>query len=78
MFRKLNFDNFAEPRGGNQDDFELVLKAYYEKNLDKYHGHAMEPSRDTKKKGAAFLAVSRGKVRYFIIYFESMTKQTSY
>lgn len=53
---------FVEPRGGNQDDFELVLKAYYEKNLDKYHGHAMEPSRDTKKKGAAFLAVSRGKV----------------
>lgn len=71
MFRKLNFDHFSEPRGGNQDDFELVLKAYYEKNLGKYRGHAMEPSRDTKKKGAAFLAVCRGKVRYFINYLKA-------
>ena len=68
---------YAEPRGGSQDDFEPMLKAYYEsvrrgtkptlgrKRRTKKMDHTQfdeKESQDPKKKGAAFLAVFRGKV----------------
>lgn len=66
----------AEPRG-SQDEFELVLKGYYDsihegnkpafgrkrraKKIKLSHFSAAE-SPENSKKGAAFLAVCRGKV----------------
>ncbi|KAJ4828057.1 hypothetical protein Tsubulata_049121 [Turnera subulata] len=71
----------AEPRGGSQEDFDSVLKDYYDrirggdkhvvgrkkrvKKMDADPLKATE-STDTNKKGAAFLAVCRGKVHIFI------------
>lgn len=71
----------AEPRGGSQDDFEPVLKGYYDsirlgnkpafgrksrvKKTDLNHFNTVE-SPENLKKGAAFLAVFRGKVRTYI------------
>ncbi|KAF5455624.1 hypothetical protein F2P56_025180 [Juglans regia] len=68
---------FVEPRGGSQDDFEHVLKGYYDsirqgnkpvlgrkrraKKTGLNHVNAVE-SPDNSKEGAAFLAVFRGKV----------------
>ncbi|KAM4130138.1 hypothetical protein ACJW30_01G078200 [Castanea mollissima] len=68
---------FVEPRGGSQDDFEPVLKGYYDsirlgnkpafgrksrvKKTDLNHFNTVE-SPENLKKGAAFLAVFRGKV----------------
>ncbi|KAF6159788.1 hypothetical protein GIB67_030046 [Kingdonia uniflora] len=68
---------FVEPRG-NQDDFELVLKGYYNsirqvkrpgtckvrrgKKQALNHVNVMETSEYSVKGGAAFLAVCRGKV----------------
>ncbi|KAM7513981.1 hypothetical protein LguiA_003564 [Lonicera macranthoides] len=68
---------FVEPRGGNQDDFDPVLKGYYDsirhgtkpvigkkrrgKRLGLNNRTAMECT-ETSTKGAAFLAVCRGKV----------------
>ena len=69
---------YAEPRGGSQDDFEPILKAYYEsvrqgtkptlgrkrrtKKMDLSQSDEKESQDNSKKKGAAFLAVFRGKV----------------
>ncbi|KAL3845893.1 hypothetical protein ACJIZ3_003296 [Penstemon smallii] len=69
---------FVEPRGSNQDAFEPVLKGYYDsirqgtkqvngrrirgKRLGIKNGVMLESPKDTKKEGAAFLAVCRGKV----------------
>lgn len=71
----------AEPRGGSQDDFEPVLKGYYDsicqgnkpafgrkrrvKKIDVNHLNEVE-SPENSKKGAAFLAVCRGKVHTYI------------
>ncbi|KAF8026326.1 hypothetical protein BT93_F2958 [Corymbia citriodora subsp. variegata] len=68
---------FVEPRGGSQEGFESVLKGYYDtihqgnkaiadkkrraKRLEHTHSGKMESSEELKK-GAAFLAVCRGKV----------------
>ncbi|GAV88138.1 DEAD_2 domain-containing protein/Helicase_C_2 domain-containing protein [Cephalotus follicularis] len=63
---------FVEPRGSAQEDFEKVLKGYYDsiskktttgrkkriKKMENYY----EPPENAKKEGAAFLAVCRGKV----------------
>ncbi|KAE9617276.1 putative RNA helicase [Lupinus albus] len=69
---------FVEPRGGNQDDFELVLKGYYDsihhgkkpasgkkrriKKFDLNHFYAADSQENSKKGGAALLGVCRGKV----------------
>ncbi|KAA8537397.1 hypothetical protein F0562_026916 [Nyssa sinensis] len=68
---------FVEPRGGSQDDFELVLKDYYDsilgnkstigrkrrgRKLDPNNHQAVEGTENSRKEGAAFLAVCRGKV----------------
>ncbi|KAL5848005.1 hypothetical protein ACOSQ3_011529 [Xanthoceras sorbifolium] len=69
---------FVEPKGGSQEDFEHVLKDYYEsifpgnkpavrkkrrvKNAGVNHFNAMESHENTKKEGAGLLAVCRGKV----------------
>lgn len=71
----------VEPRGGNQDDFDDTLKGYYNsihqggrrdvgrkrkgknfgmKNLKEIY------STEKSKKGAAFLAVCRGKVLHLL------------
>jgi Fanconi anemia group J protein len=66
----------AEPRG-SQDEFEPVLKGYYDsirlgnkptfgrkrrvKKIELNHFNVVE-SPENRKKGAAFLAVCRGKV----------------
>lgn len=68
---------FVEPRGGNQDDFDDTLKGYYNsihqggrrdvgrkrkgKNLGMKNLKGID-STEKSKKGAAFLAVCRGKV----------------
>ncbi|GER37372.1 Brca1 interacting protein helicase 1 brip1 [Striga asiatica] len=69
---------FIEPRGSTQDSFEAMLKDYYDvichgtrqlsgrkirgKKLGLKNGKSVEPTKDSKKEGAAFLAVCRGKV----------------
>ncbi|XP_011100424.1 Fanconi anemia group J protein [Sesamum indicum] len=69
---------FVEPRGSTQDSFERVLKGYYNsirqgrrqvsgrkirgKKLGLTNGNMVESQKDSKKDGAAFLAVCRGKV----------------
>ncbi|KAL0313888.1 UNVERIFIED_CONTAM: Fanconi anemia group J protein [Sesamum angustifolium] len=69
---------FVEPRGSSQDSFERVLKGYYNsirqgrrqvsgrkirgKKLGLKNGNMVESQKDSKKDGAAFLAVCRGKV----------------
>ncbi|XP_059635149.1 uncharacterized protein LOC132277322 isoform X2 [Cornus florida] len=69
---------FVEPRGGNQDEFEAVLKGYYDsirqgnklangrkrgvKKMDLNKLNATQCTEISKKEGAAFLAVCRGKV----------------
>ncbi|XP_015884086.1 uncharacterized protein LOC107419791 [Ziziphus jujuba] len=69
---------FVEPRGGSQDDFESVLKGYYDsirygnrplpvrrkkvKKMGLTHLSANHSVENTKSQGAAFLAVCRGKV----------------
>lgn len=76
-----------EPRGGNQDDFDPVLKGYYDsirhgtkpvigkkrrgKRLGVNNRTAMECT-ETSTKGAAFLAVCRGKVFNFFFFFLSI------
>ncbi|CAI0381665.1 unnamed protein product [Linum tenue] len=57
---------FVEPRGGNQEEFDSLLKGYYKS----VSGSEKVPDRtkkgnkkaDIKKNGGAFLAVCRGKV----------------
>ncbi|XP_010536478.1 PREDICTED: Fanconi anemia group J protein [Tarenaya hassleriana] len=65
---------FIEPRGGAQEKFEPVLKGYYDairgknkpsigrKKKAKKTGPDTTETQDGSKKGAAFLAVCRGKV----------------
>ncbi|KAG8388918.1 hypothetical protein BUALT_Bualt02G0175200 [Buddleja alternifolia] len=69
---------FVESRGGNQESFEAVLKGYYNsicqgtgqmtgrkirgKKLGLKNGNSVESPKYSKKEGAAFLAVCRGKV----------------
>ncbi|KAI9200490.1 hypothetical protein LWI28_008889 [Acer negundo] len=69
---------FVEPKGGRQEDFEHILKDYYEsiypgnkpavrkkrrvKRVGVNHFNAMESHEDIKKEGAGLLAVCRGKV----------------
>lgn len=71
---------YAEPRGGSQDDFELVLKGYYDsihhgkrpalgrkrriKKIDLNHFYTVDSPQDSKKGGAALLGVCRGKVHH--------------
>ena len=73
---------YAEPRGGSQDDFELVLKGYYEsinrgsrptmgkkrraRRIDVNHLHATDSPENSKKGGSALLGVCRGKVREYL------------
>lgn len=67
----------TEPRGGGQEDFEAVLKGYYDSVRQgnkavadkKRRTKRLEHTQSSKvgssgelKKGAAFLAVCRGKV----------------
>lgn len=70
----------AEPKAGSQEDFELILKDYYNsvllgkkpaagrKKKIKKGGindvNANESHENTKKYGAGFLAVCRGKVKF--------------
>ncbi|XVE56290.1 hypothetical protein DITRI_Ditri03aG0226800 [Diplodiscus trichospermus] len=66
---------FVEPRGGNQEEFENVLKGYYEsvsrgkkpavgrkRRMRKTNDNVTESTEFTDCEGAAFLAVFRGKV----------------
>ena len=68
----------AEPRGGSQEDFDSILKGYYDcirrdkrpalgrkrkvKKVDANHLDGTESTDNSEKGGAAFLAVCRGKV----------------
>ncbi|XP_022638315.1 Fanconi anemia group J protein homolog isoform X2 [Vigna radiata var. radiata] len=80
QWSRLNAEKplFVEPRGGSQDDFELVLKGYYDsihhekrpargrnrriKTIDLNHVHAVDSLPNSRKRGAALLGVCRGKV----------------
>ncbi|KAL4278453.1 hypothetical protein GQ457_03G037550 [Hibiscus cannabinus] len=66
---------FVEPRGGNQEEFETVLKGYYDsvsrgkkpvlrrkRRTKKTDDYESESAEVTNHGGAAFLAVFRGKV----------------
>ncbi|KAE8715589.1 hypothetical protein F3Y22_tig00110163pilonHSYRG00265 [Hibiscus syriacus] len=66
---------FVEPRGGNQEEFETVLKGYYDsvsqgkkpvirrkRKTKKIDDYVSESAEVTNLGGAAFLAVFRGKV----------------
>ncbi|KAJ6392425.1 hypothetical protein OIU77_026231 [Salix suchowensis] len=69
---------FVEPRGGNQEDFDSILKGYYDcirqdnrpalgrkrkvKKVDANHLDGNQLAENSGKGGAAFLAVCRGKV----------------
>lgn len=71
----------AEPRGGSQEDFDSVLKGYYDficrgnkpvvrrksriKKVDLNQLKVTEATENSKTEGAAFLAVCRGKVHIF-------------
>lgn len=77
---------YAEPRAGSQDDFETVLKGYYDSNrqgnkptigrkrrgkkTDPNHFYATESQESSKKEGAAFLAVCLGKVHCLYLIIE--------
>lgn len=63
----------AEPRGGAQEEFDSVLKDYYDSIRGKNRligrnrrakktGTVKTETQNDSKKGAAFLAVFRGKV----------------
>ena len=65
----------AEPRGGNQEEFDNVLKGYYDsvsqgkkpavgrkRRMKKTDDNVIESTEFTNREGAAFLAVFRGKV----------------
>ncbi|CAE5958086.1 unnamed protein product [Arabidopsis arenosa] len=67
----LKRDLFIEPRGGAKDDFETVLKEYYDsisgKNRSngrniraKKAGSVITEAQEDSKRGSAFLAVSEG------------------
>ncbi|KAG7647024.1 DEAD2 [Arabidopsis thaliana x Arabidopsis arenosa] len=69
----LKTDLFIEPRGGSKDDFETVLKEYYDSISGKNRligrnssvkkaGSVITEAQDDSKRGSAFLAVCRGKV----------------
>ncbi|KAL1219740.1 Regulator of telomere elongation helicase 1 [Cardamine amara subsp. amara] len=69
----LKKDLFVEPRGGAQEEFDSVLKGYYDSIRGKNRligrnrrvkkvGPIKTETQDDSKKGAAFLAVCRGKV----------------
>ncbi|EOA37435.1 hypothetical protein CARUB_v10011496mg [Capsella rubella] len=69
----LKKDIFIEPRGGATDEFETVLKEYYDSisgnnrligrnSRVKKAGSVVTEAQDDYKKGSAFLAVCRGKV----------------
>ncbi|GMI91400.1 hypothetical protein like AT1G20720 [Hibiscus trionum] len=66
---------FVEPRGGNQEEFETVLKSYYDlvsrgkkpflrrkRRTKRTDYNVGEPAEVTNHGGAAFFAVFRGKV----------------
>ncbi|KAJ7005627.1 Fanconi anemia group J protein [Populus alba x Populus x berolinensis] len=69
---------FVEPRGGSQEDFDSILKGYYDcirrdkrpalgrkrkvKKVDANHLDGTESTDNSEKGGASFLAVCRGKV----------------
>ncbi|KAK8353944.1 hypothetical protein V6Z12_A05G191400 [Gossypium hirsutum] len=66
---------FVEPRGGDQEEFETVLKGYYNsvsqvkkpvlqkrRRLKRTDDNVIESAEVTSPRGAAFLAVFRGKV----------------
>lgn len=66
---------FVEPRGGNQEEFDNVLKGYYDsvsrrkkpafgrkRRMKKTDDNVTDSTEVTNCKGAAFLAVFRGKV----------------
>lgn len=66
----------TEPRGGAQDEFDSVLKGYYDSIRGKNRligrnrrlkkaGLVKTEAQDDSKKGAAFFAVFRGKVCHF-------------
>ncbi|CAN1127669.1 Fanconi anemia group J protein homolog [Linum perenne] len=79
QWSKLNAQKslFVEPRGGTQEDFDSVLKSYYNsvsryskvpvgnkkrnKKTDPKNTKTLEPAVTSKKDGGAFLAVCRGK-----------------
>ncbi|OAP17582.1 hypothetical protein AXX17_AT1G21770 [Arabidopsis thaliana] len=67
----LKTDLFIEPRGGSKDDFETVLKEYYDSISGKNRligrnssvkkaGSVITEAQDDSKRGSAFLAVSEG------------------
>lgn len=70
----------AEPKGGSQEEFEQILKDYYESILPGNkpvvrkkrrvkkvnHFSVKESDVNTQKDGAALLAVCRGKVWIFV------------
>ncbi|XP_019099113.1 PREDICTED: Fanconi anemia group J protein homolog [Camelina sativa] len=69
----LKKDLFVEPRGGAQEEFDSVLKGYYDsiRGKNRFTGRNKRvkkawtiktETQDDSKKGAAFLAVCRGKV----------------
>ena len=73
---QINLSFVAEPRGGAQDDFDSVLKGYYDSIRGKNRligrnrrlkkaGLVKTEFQDDSKKGAAFFAVCRGKVCHF-------------
>ncbi|OMP07585.1 Helicase-like, DEXD box c2 type [Corchorus olitorius] len=66
---------FVEPRGGSQEEFETVLKGYYDsvsrgkkpalgrkRRIKRTDDNVIESTEVTNRKGAAFLGVFRGKV----------------
>ncbi|KAF7829472.1 regulator of telomere elongation helicase 1-like protein isoform X1 [Senna tora] len=80
QWSRLNAEKtlFVEPRGGNQDDFELTLKGYYNsihlgnrptlgkkrriKKIGFNSFHTFDSSKNSKKGGGALFGVCRGKV----------------
>ncbi|KAK4390047.1 putative pentatricopeptide repeat-containing protein [Sesamum angolense] len=85
---------FVEPRGSSQDSFERVLKGYYNsirqgrrqvsgrkirgKKLGLTNGNMVESQKDSKKDGAAFLAVCRGKKLTYLLkkYYAPLCSST--
>lgn len=78
----------TEPRGGSQDDFEPVLKGYYNavhrgckpvvprkkrlKKEDLNQSNQMDTAKKLKKDGAAFFAVCRGKVNSYFNFISCL------